>query len=64
MNDYNRAHFPLDMDDAIFDGFKDALRAGRRAPRGTLTDAATGEAVELSSLWRDAAEMLEFGSFS
>lgn len=60
-DDYNRAHFPRDLDDAAFAGFKSALEAGERAPDGTLVDAADGAAVKLSKLWRDPL-VVEFGS--
>ncbi len=64
MDDYNRAHFPEDLDEALFAAFKDCLKAGDRAPTGPLTDAASGETVELRSLWRGAPLVIEFGSFT
>jgi len=60
---YNRPHFPLDIDAEIFAAFKTRTNAGERAPDGTLTDAATGHSVRLSSLWR-APLVVEFGSFT
>ncbi len=64
MSDYNYPHFPLDLDAATFAAFRDALKAGDRAPRGTLVDAATGEEVRLHRLWREMPLMIEFGSMS
>ena len=60
---YNRAHFPIDLDDAAFNAFKNCLKAGERAPDGALVDAATGETVRLSKLWDDPL-VLEFGSYT
>ncbi len=62
-DDYNRAHFPLDLDESLFTGFKACLKAGERAPDGHLVDAADGSAVRLSKLWRDPL-IIEFGSFT
>lgn len=64
MGDYNYEHFPLDMEEESFAAFRDHLKAGERAPRGTLIDAATGAEVTLQSLWRDKPLMLEFGSIT
>ncbi len=61
MDDYNRAHFPLDLDEALFDGFKAALSAGGRAPSGRLIDAHSGEVAQLSKLWSQPL-VIEFGS--
>ncbi len=61
MDPYNRPHFPTDLDEEAFAGFKGCLKAGERAPDGTLTDAHDGSTVRLSKLWRDPL-VVEFGS--
>lgn len=61
---YNYASFPLDMEAAAFAAFPDLLRAGDRAPDGVLVDATSGEEVTLSSLWKSAPLVMEFGSFT
>ena len=64
MDPYNYAVFPLDTDSAHFAGFRDHLKAGDRAPKGTLTELESGEEVRLHRQWRSGPLMLEFGSFS
>jgi hypothetical protein len=62
---YNYPHFPLDMDDAVFAGFRlRAPAAGDVAPDGPATDLATGERVPLSALWRSGPAVIEFGSYT
>ncbi len=64
MSHYNYSNFPLDMEADIFAAFRDHLKVGERAPKGTLTDAATGEPVKLAKLWKSGPLMVEFGSQS
>lgn len=64
MMDYNYASFPADMDMATFNGFRDHIRPGMKAPDGELTDAATGERVRLSDFWKGGPLIVEFGSAS
>jgi hypothetical protein len=60
---YNRTAFPLDMDEPLFERWRVLHHAGDPAPDGALTDAATGEVVTLSSLWKEPL-VLEFGSLT
>ena len=64
MSTYNYSSFPLDMEAEIFAGFRDKLKAGDRAPKGSLVDAANGEVVKLAKLWKDGPLLIEFGSQS
>ena len=64
MSEYNYPHFPLDMDGHDFTRFPEFLKVGERAPDGELTDAATGERVRLSSLWKPGPAVIEFGSIT
>ena len=64
MSEYNYPRFPLDLDESTFAAFRDTLKAGDRAPKGTLIDAATGEQIKLQQLWRDRPLMIEFGSIT
>ena len=57
---YNYADFRGDED---WDGFMARLHAGEKAPDATLTDL-DGNTVMLSSLWRTANLLLEFGSYT
>ncbi len=41
-----------------------APKATMRAPSFPLEDLATGETVEMNSLWRRGVAILEFGSFT
>lgn len=63
--EYNYPHFPLDMDDAVFAGFRtQAPAAGEPAPDGLVTDLATGARAPLSALWRSGPAVIEFGSYT
>jgi predicted Fe-S protein YdhL (DUF1289 family) len=61
---YNYETFPLDLCDEEFRLFRDILPAGTTAPDGILTNVRTRDAVSLSSLWKVAPLVLEFGSFT
>ena len=64
-NDYNYPHFTSEEIEATeFAGFRGLAHAGQVAPDGVLTDAATGETVRLSDLWRNQALVIEFGSIT
>lgn len=63
--DYNYANFTVEelrADD--FAGFRDIARVGTPAPDGELIDGATGETVQLSTLWRRSHLVMEFGSIT
>lgn len=63
--EYNYASFPLDMDMPYFKGFREhAPRPWGTAPDGELTNAATGERVKLSELWKKGHLVIEFGSIT
>ena len=64
MDTYNQQHFPLDMEESLFDLFDRTPRPGARALNGTLTDLADGSAVTLKSLWKQGPLVVEFGSHS
>lgn len=64
MDDYNYAHFPEDLEEPVFEAFKAHLKAGERAPTGTLVDAHSGDEVRLATLWRAPLVVLEFGSLT
>ena len=57
---YNYADFRGEED---FDAFTLRPHAGERAPDATLTDL-DGQPVTLSSLWREHALVMEFGSYT
>ncbi len=46
MTAYNYPSFPLDMEASVFAAFRDVLKAGDRAPKGTLIDAAVEDFIE------------------
>jgi hypothetical protein len=60
-DDYNYNVFRGEED---FEGFMGRPHVGERAPDCTLTDAASGEEIALSSLWRTSHLVLEFGSYT
>ncbi|MBX2801558.1 MAG: hypothetical protein KTR31_28030 [Myxococcales bacterium] len=64
MSDYNYRHFPQDLERDTFAAFRDVVKAGGRAPDGSLTELATTERVQLSDLWKQGPLVVEFGSFS
>ena len=64
MSIYNYPVFPLDLDMPDFDAFPEVLKVGSRAPNGELVDAASGEAVKLSTYWRSGPLVIEFGSIT
>jgi hypothetical protein len=65
---YNYSHF----DDYVADGsdladeaaFREAPRAGERAPDFTLPRLGDGAEIRLSDLWRSKPLVMEFGSFT
>ena len=62
---YNYEHFLLDEEEnALFANFPTRLPAGSQAPDGTLVEAASGDEVELSALWKRNHVLIEFGSFT
>lgn len=61
---YNYPVFDLAAEEPHFVTFQSRLHVGQRAPDGVLTDAATGDTMKLSSLWRRELAVLEFGSFT
>jgi hypothetical protein len=63
---YNYEHFTSEhLASDEFEGFRvHAARVGEVAPDGALVDAASGEEVVLSSLWRSQPAVLEFGSLT
>ena len=64
MSDYNYANFPLDLEMPTFDAWMGGVRAGEKAPDGVLTDAASGDAVRLSDVWKRGTLVIEFGSLT
>jgi hypothetical protein len=60
---YNYAVFRGTPDQGDFEGFTGPPHVGERAPDGELTDL-DGAKVTLSSLWRTAHLVLEFGSYT
>ena len=64
MAKYNYDKFPLNMTADEFTNFPDFLHVGQKAPDGELTDAATGERVELSDYWKNGLLVVEFGSIT
>jgi hypothetical protein len=63
---YNYEHFTAEhLASDEFEAFRvSAARVGEAAPDGVLVDAASGEEVVLSSLWRSQPVVLEFGSLT
>ena len=61
---YNYPSFPEDLQASEFGAFRDGVKAGDRAPKGTLRDLATWEPVKLHHQWRKGPLVLEFGSFT
>ncbi len=64
MHDYNYSVFDMAREQPVFAEFRNSLHVGERAPSFGVEDLATGEAVELSSLWKKNVAILEFGSFT
>jgi hypothetical protein len=65
MEDYNYDVFELAREEPAFAAFQATLPVGSRAQSFPLEDLATGETVEMRSLWRGAQiAILEFGSFT
>ena len=62
MSEYNYREFPIDMEMPDFERWPGLIAAGERAPDGELVDAASGERVLLSDLWRRGTLVIEFGS--
>jgi len=63
-DDYNYAVFDMAKEEPVFAEFSKSVSAGGRAPSFPLEDLATGEQVELRSLWKHGLAILEFGSFT
>ena len=63
-DEYNFSHFDVARDEAAFAGFLDTVHVGERAPNAAVEDLATGEMIELRSLWRRNMAIVEFGSFT
>lgn len=61
---YNYREFPRDLDELVFDGFREAIRLGDKGPDGVLVDASTGAETSLKALRAKRPVMLEFGSYS
>lgn len=59
---YNYAHFPRDLDGALFTAFRSGLRAGEPAPDGQVIRLQDGAHVRLSEYWRACPVIIEFGS--
>ena len=64
MTEYNYASFPLDMCEADFRRFPEALKVGEPSPDGTLVDASDGNAVKLSDYRGARPLVIEFGSIT
>jgi len=64
MSDYNYAVFDMANELPVFDEFRTKLHVGERPPSFDVEDLATGEAVQLSSLWKKNVAIIEFGSFT
>lgn len=64
-DEYNYSVFEMDREMPIIEAFGDVdIGPGGRAPSFALEDLDTGEAVEMSELWRDGLAIIEFGSFT
>lgn len=59
---YNYAHFPRNLDGALFAAFRSGLRVGEPAPDGQVIRLQDGAHVRLSEYWRACAVIIEFGS--
>ncbi len=64
MSDYNYAVFDLAREEVVFDTYKRTTFAGQRAASFPVEDLASGETVEMSSLWATGPAVLEFGSLT
>ena len=64
MSDYNHAEFNLKREEPRFVAFQDFLHVGERAPSFPLEDLASGETVEMKSLWAKDPVIIECGSFT
>lgn len=64
MTDYNYDDFVMEREEPSFQAFPGNLTAGERAPGFPLEDLASGETVELQSLWAEGLAVVEFGSFT
>ncbi|MCO4747365.1 MAG: hypothetical protein KC912_21375 [Proteobacteria bacterium] len=61
---YNYETFPLDLDEALFNGFREAIHLGDKAPDGVLVDANTGAETSLKKIRAKRPVVIEFGSYS
>jgi hypothetical protein len=65
MDDYNYSVFDMQREEPVFEAFPTKLNAGSRAPSFPLQDLATGNTIDLRSLWKgEQVAVLEFGSFT
>ncbi|MDQ3420852.1 MAG: hypothetical protein M3541_19120 [Acidobacteriota bacterium] len=62
-DDYNYSTFEGSVSEFL-DFAVSAPKVTMRAPSFGLEDLSTGQRIELSDLWTDAAAVLEFGSFT
>jgi hypothetical protein len=64
VTDYNYKDFEMAREMPPFDEFRTRLFVGEKAPDFPLEDLATGDTVQLSSLWKKGPAIIEFGSFT
>ena len=64
MDDYNYDVFDMARESPVFAEFRTSLHVGERPPSFPVEDLATGDQIELSSLWRNSVAIIEFGSFT
>jgi hypothetical protein len=60
---YNYSVFDVSPNEFI-EFAKHAPKATMRAPSFPVEDLATGQTIELSSLWKETIVVMEFGSFT
>ena len=64
MDDYNYSVFDMAREMPVFEAFRNSRHVGERPPSFPVEDLATGEQIELSSLWKKDVAIIEFGSFT
>lgn len=62
--EYNYAAFDYPTEIKVFDPFPQHLHVNERAPDFEFEDAATGNKVRLSDLWKKGLVVAEWGSFT
>ena len=62
--DYNYADFDYQRENKPFAPFRNTLHVGEVAPSFSVEDLATGERIDLRSLWRKEVAVIEFGSLT